>query len=433
VLRPPAHLRRPGEARLGLKNQAALFETGGGEDERVAEAQRRVEELEKKIAEHERGAALQIDAARRVQEFERELRKQKGIEASLREVVTEITGRSDETFRELKIMTEALKKEIARRKESDQLVAELREEMAAVRPDWSGAMEGEPSAAATAQSEGVEENFAWTASSSAAFVERLAALAGEQFSGAVVARHDGTEVRTYLEDGRVLAVVSNRPAERLGEALLRRMLVSEEQRDRALEIQQQTNIALGRVLLIMDAVSEEALTALMRERTEEETRHVLGWTELEFAEQRGLIPAHKLVPLRLEVDELIRSAHSSPQEVPTQPDETSVSVPVSTHDEGEPVEEKGVAENEDVAASLPAVAEEETPALEESPAAEINEPAAAFIGTRSKKSKKYHRPTCSALARVAESNRVPFATEQEALDAGYERCGTCLKSRKRAS
>jgi competence protein ComEC len=45
----------------------------------------------------------------------------------------------------------------------------------------------------------------------------------------------------------------------------------------------------------------------------------------------------------------------------------------------------------------------------------------AYIGNAN--SKKFHLPACSKLP--AEQNRVPFDSRKEAIDAGYEPCGTC--------
>ena len=51
------------------------------------------------------------------------------------------------------------------------------------------------------------------------------------------------------------------------------------------------------------------------------------------------------------------------------------------------------------------------------------EPAAqVFIGNRN--SKKFHSPDCANLP--AESNAVEFSTYQQAVDAGYTPCGSCL-------
>ena len=54
---------------------------------------------------------------------------------------------------------------------------------------------------------------------------------------------------------------------------------------------------------------------------------------------------------------------------------------------------------------------------------ELETTVTTYVGN--KNSKKFHTPDCGNLP--GESNRVEFDTYQEAIDAGYEPCGNCLK------
>lgn len=62
---------------------------------------------------------------------------------------------------------------------------------------------------------------------------------------------------------------------------------------------------------------------------------------------------------------------------------------------------------------------------EESPEAsqEDNPSPNKFLGNAN--SKKFHYPDCSQGQRTKTSNQVWFESKKEALDAGYEPCGTC--------
>jgi hypothetical protein len=46
-----------------------------------------------------------------------------------------------------------------------------------------------------------------------------------------------------------------------------------------------------------------------------------------------------------------------------------------------------------------------------------------YVG--SKNSKKYHLPDCQYAKKIKEENQTWFKSAKEALDAGYEPCGTC--------
>jgi hypothetical protein len=64
------------------------------------------------------------------------------------------------------------------------------------------------------------------------------------------------------------------------------------------------------------------------------------------------------------------------------------------------------------------------------PAAKAAAPAAAptpvttgFVGN--KDSKVLHKSTCKMVARMKDANKVPFASKDEALKAGYKACKVC--------
>jgi deoxyribonuclease-1 len=49
--------------------------------------------------------------------------------------------------------------------------------------------------------------------------------------------------------------------------------------------------------------------------------------------------------------------------------------------------------------------------------------AARVVGIR--RSRVYHKPTCRGAAVMSETNRVAFASEADAEEAGYRRAGDC--------
>lgn len=75
----------------------------------------------------------------------------------------------------------------------------------------------------------------------------------------------------------------------------------------------------------------------------------------------------------------------------------------------------------DMEAIPSATAATEAPAASAPPASPEASP--TYIGN--KNTLVFHLPSCSSLSRTAEENRLPFATRQEALDAGCAPCGRC--------
>ena len=59
------------------------------------------------------------------------------------------------------------------------------------------------------------------------------------------------------------------------------------------------------------------------------------------------------------------------------------------------------------------------------PGAPAPQPSGPHNYIASKNGSKYYLPTCTAVKRITESNRVYFATKQEAMDAGYTPAANC--------
>ena len=81
--------------------------------------------------------------------------------------------------------------------------------------------------------------------------------------------------------------------------------ISEEQRQKALEIKQASQLAMGRILLILDAIDETQLVEAMRAKLEDEIAELLTWREGRWAFVEGEVPSLQLVPLRIDVETLL--------------------------------------------------------------------------------------------------------------------------------
>lgn len=55
----------------------------------------------------------------------------------------------------------------------------------------------------------------------------------------------------------------------------------------------------------------------------------------------------------------------------------------------------------------------------------ITAPALASSYLGNSKSLKFHYSDCRAAQKISVANRVNFSSAQEAIDAGYSRCGIC--------
>jgi len=198
--------------------------------------------------------------------------------AELRAELEHRDGVLEEKSKELRIMARALRNEIARRKAAEEKLVE--EKLPVPRP------------------------ATWTPLSMTP-AELLVEYGSAERTGMLVIASGRREVSIFFENGKVFSVSSNDPSRFLTERLIASGIITEEQRRRALEIQCVTHLALGRILTILGAVSEEQLVEFLRAKAEEEISRVLTWRGAKYAFVEGEIPALQLVPMRVDVAALV--------------------------------------------------------------------------------------------------------------------------------
>jgi PAS domain S-box-containing protein len=210
-------------------------------------------------------------------------------EESLRDALEEVRIMGEQTMNELRIMTVALRKEMDRRKELEQQLREpvvIEEEL--VRIEETAPRSWSP----------LEQPAA----------ELLAGLAEAQRTGTLILATGERQLEVFFEKGRVYSCASNDPTSFLAQRLIDAGIISDDDRRRAIELREHTSLALGRILLILGAVTEGQLIEAMRAKIAEQLKDVLTWSDARWAFVEGEVPSLQLVPLRLEVAELLRPA-----------------------------------------------------------------------------------------------------------------------------
>ena len=305
-------------------------------------------------------------------------------EESLRDALEQVRVMGEETMNELKIMTTALRKEIERRKAAEDELRVANERLeAASQP---------PVAAPEPPAPVVEEEIeipaqppvrVWKALDGMPPAELLVAHATEHHSGTLILKSGDREKQIFFEKGKIFSVASNNPTKFLTQQLIELGYITEEQRQRALEIKQETHLALGRILLILGAITEEQLIEVMRSKMEDEIADVFDWKDAEYTFDEGEVPSLQLVPLRIEVAPLVVKRLNQTADSRQQTADEPVVAPIA------PI------------VHLPIVA--------------------------SPKSKKFHKETCNSAKKIPEGARVLFATADEAREAGFEACRLCFR------
>jgi len=391
-----------------------------------------------------------------IEALQAEVALQKRKEESLRDALEQIRVMGEETLNELKIMTVALRKEIERRKAAeDELQVANQRLKAASQPLVAPSAPPPPII--------VEEEILhlthpqpskiWRALMGKTPAELLVQFATDQRSGTLMLVSSADrECELSFEKGKIFSVASKNPANFLTQRLIGLGYITEEQRQRAMEIKQHTQLAIGRILLILGAINEEQLIEVMRSKMEDEIVEVFDWKDAKYAFVEGESAALQLVPLRIEVAPLILknmesatptlvqealdtdedltvdleqpAAEPEPVEEPL-PNLFTEAPPMSMLDEQAPLsfnDSTGEAPVAPPETAAPVIAPEpEAPA----PVASAQPDAALFIA--SPKSKKFHHLTCTAAKKIAEDTRIFFMTDEQARNAGFEACRLCFR------
>src|SRR5689334_20388806 len=135
--------------------------------------------------------------------------------------------------------------------------------------------------------------------------ELLQWLSMGQKTGTLLIEGHGVEKRVYFQGGRINSSSSSDQREYLGHFLVSHGYITEEELKMAMEVQEESNILLGKILVMINAISETDLLRLMRKKAEESIYDVFLWEEGNFEFVDGELPDLKMVPLSLDVTGII--------------------------------------------------------------------------------------------------------------------------------
>ena len=124
-------------------------------------------------------------------------------------------------------------------------------------------------------------------------------------TGTLLIDGHGIEKRVYFRNGRINSTSSSDQREYLGHFLVSHGYITEEELKMAMEVQEESSILLGKILVMINAISETDLLRLMRQKAEESIYDVFLWEEGNFEFVDGELPDLKMVPLSLDVTGIV--------------------------------------------------------------------------------------------------------------------------------
>jgi hypothetical protein len=126
-----------------------------------------------------------------------------------------------------------------------------------------------------------------------------------QKTGTLLLRNKVVEKKIFFRNGRVISSASNDPREYLGQFLMSHGFITEQELMKAMEVQQQSGILLGKILVMIDVINEIDLHRLMRLKAEEEIYDIFLWREGEFQFVDDELPTMEMIPLQVDVTGII--------------------------------------------------------------------------------------------------------------------------------
>ena len=107
--------------------------------------------------------------------------------------------------------------------------------------------------------------------------------------------------RIYFEDGNIVASGSTQPSEQLGHFLVSHGYINEHELTKAIEMQEETGMLIGKILVTIGGISEEELRQLLVHKTEESIYDMFSWDEGEFRFVDNDRLTRGMIPLALDV------------------------------------------------------------------------------------------------------------------------------------
>jgi hypothetical protein len=110
----------------------------------------------------------------------------------------------------------------------------------------------------------------------------VAWLANRRMSVTLSVRRGQMDTKFVIREGLLCQASSSDPREYLGQHLINFGYIDEDQLQKAFETQQETHVPLGRVLVMVDAVTQEQLARVLLFKTRESMLEAMCWVAGEF-------------------------------------------------------------------------------------------------------------------------------------------------------
>ena len=117
------------------------------------------------------------------------------------------------------------------------------------------------------------------------------------------------EKRIFFKDGTIVSSAASDPKEYLGHFLVSHGYIDELTLAKAVEMQEENKMLLGKILLTIGAIEEEHLNRMLKLKAEESIYELFTWQEADFRFADGELPDYQMVSVNLSVTGLVLEGH----------------------------------------------------------------------------------------------------------------------------
>jgi len=135
--------------------------------------------------------------------------------------------------------------------------------------------------------------------------ELLQWLSQSKKNGTLQINNGKIEKKVFFKEGRIISSASTNPEEYLGHFLVSHGHINEVELAKAIELQEQTAMLLGKILVTTGAIAEKDLHRLLRLKAEESIYDIFSWSEGEFRFLDDVLPERVMVPMDLDVTAIV--------------------------------------------------------------------------------------------------------------------------------
>jgi hypothetical protein len=131
--------------------------------------------------------------------------------------------------------------------------------------------------------------------------ELLQWLAGAMKTGTLVVENGKITKQIFFRDGMIISTASTDRREHLGAFLVSNGLITDEELNQAIRMQESNKMLLGKILSTIGAISEQDIDRMLRLKAEESIYDVFTWPEGAFRFLDQQLPAANMVPIQIDV------------------------------------------------------------------------------------------------------------------------------------